>query len=134
MDNFVDPKSDWIDSMKFATEEPTPKPDMVNTPPHYIHGGIETIDLIEAMLTPEEFRGYLKGTIYAYRERAPYKGTMDLDYDKALWYWNRLNSRKIMDKEALNKCTEEALSNIKNQLISEISHPATDRSPLNPIF
>ena len=74
--------------------EITKKEDMVNSPPHYIHGGIETIDLIEAMLTPEEFKGYLKGTILAYRERAPYKGTMDLDYKKALWYWDRIHGGK----------------------------------------
>ena len=64
--------------------------DMVNRPAHYIHGGIETIELIKAFLTPEEWRGYLKGTIYAYRDRAPYKGQTESDYAKAKWYYDRL--------------------------------------------
>ena len=69
------------------TYEPT---DMVNRPAHYMHGGIETIELIKAFLTPEEFRGYLKGNIIKYRERAPYKGQRELDYAKALKYWEWL--------------------------------------------
>ena len=71
----------------------TPKPkddDMVNSPAHYMHGGIETIELIKAFLTPEEWRGYLKGTIYAYRDRAPYKGQTESDYAKGKWYFDRL--------------------------------------------
>lgn len=64
--------------------------DMVNSPAHYMHGGIETIELIKAFLTPEEFRGYLKGTIYAYRDRAPYKGQTESDYAKGKWYFDRL--------------------------------------------
>ena len=45
------------------------KPDMVNSPPHYTVGGIETIDYIQAKLTPEEFRGYLKGSCIKYSSR-----------------------------------------------------------------
>ena len=43
-----------------------PKTDNVNHPAHYKVGGIETIDYIEAKLTPEEFRGYLKGNALKY--------------------------------------------------------------------
>ena len=64
--------------------------DMVNSPAHYMHGGIETIELIKAFLTPEEWRGYLKGTIFAYRDRAPYKGQMEQDNEKAVKYWEWL--------------------------------------------
>ena len=64
--------------------------DMVNSPAHYMHGGIETIELIKAFLTPEEWRGYLKGTLYAYRDRAPYKGQTEQDYEKAVRYWEWL--------------------------------------------
>jgi len=31
------------------------KSDMVNHPPHYTQGGIETIEYLEAKLTPEAF-------------------------------------------------------------------------------
>ena len=40
--------------------------DMVNRPPHYVQGGIETIDVIQSRLTKEEFVGYLKGTKMKY--------------------------------------------------------------------
>ena len=35
--------------------------DMVNNPDHYNQGDIECIDAIRAMLTDEEFIGYLRG-------------------------------------------------------------------------
>ena len=65
-------------------EEPTT--DAINSPSHYLHGGIETIEVIRMMLTPEEFKGYCKGNIIKYRERAPYKGKEEEDYAKALKY------------------------------------------------
>ena len=64
--------------------------DMVNNQSNYKYGGIETIDLIKAFLTPEEWRGYLKGTLYANRDRAPYKGQTEQDYEKAVRYWEWL--------------------------------------------
>ena len=64
--------------------------DPVNNPAHYHHGGIETIDIIRTMLTPEEFIGYCKGNIIKYRERAQFKGKPDEDYAKAKWYHDRL--------------------------------------------
>ena len=65
-------------------EEPTT--DAVNSPSHCLHSGIETIEVIRMMLTPEEFKGYCKGNIIKYRERAPYKGKEEEDYAKALKY------------------------------------------------
>ncbi len=63
--------------------------DMVNSPPHYNMGGIECIDAIEASMTPEAFKGYLKGNIqkYIWRYEAK-KGVEDLE--KAQWYLNKL--------------------------------------------
>ena len=65
-------------------------PDMVNQPPHYTVGGIETIDFIKAKLTPDEFRGYLKGNVLKYLTRAGHKGNANEDIDKMVWYANRL--------------------------------------------
>jgi len=67
-----------------------PKVDMVNAPPHYTAGGIETIDYIQAKLTPEEFRGYLRGNILKYSSRAGLKGDAGEDIDKMVWYANKL--------------------------------------------
>ena len=64
--------------------------DPVNHPSHYNHGELETITIIEMMLTEEEYRGYLKGNILKYQARAPYKGNAEQDYAKAKWYFDEL--------------------------------------------
>ena len=68
------------------------QPDLVNHPAHYTHGGIETIDFIQAKLTPEEFRGYLKGNILKYGSRLGHKDNDMQDAGKLNWYTNKLRS------------------------------------------
>ena len=63
--------------------------DLVNHPPHYNKGGIECIDAIEAMLTHEEFVGYLRGNSLKYRWRFRYKNGIQ-DLEKAEWYEKKL--------------------------------------------
>lgn len=65
--------------------------DNVNSPEHYKVGGIETIDFIKAKLTPEEFRGYLKGNVLKYASRAGHKNNAVEDAGKLAWYANRLS-------------------------------------------
>ena len=64
--------------------------DMVNNPPHYTDGGIETIDFIEAKKLP-----YHLGNAVKYISRAgkkePEKTAEDLK--KAVWYINRYISK-----------------------------------------
>lgn len=63
--------------------------DMVNSPPHYNTGDIECIDAIQESMTPEAFKGYLKGNVQKYIWRYEAKnGTQDLE--KAQWYLNKL--------------------------------------------
>jgi len=64
--------------------------DMVNHPPHYTYGGIETIDYMKAKSTPEEFRGHLRLTSIKYLSRVGHKGEALEDYKKARWYLDRL--------------------------------------------
>ena len=45
----------------------------IEQPAHYLVGGIEAIDVIEAKLTPEQFRGYLLGSSLKYQLRANHK-------------------------------------------------------------
>lgn len=68
-----------------------PKPDMVNHPPHYTHGGIETISYIRAKLSPEEYVGYLRGNIMKYTSRIGLKGESNEDAGKIEWYSKELN-------------------------------------------
>lgn len=63
--------------------------DAVNHPSHYTTGGIECIDYIQEKLTPEEFRGYIKGNVIKYLTREQHKNG-DEDIRKAQWYLNRL--------------------------------------------
>jgi hypothetical protein len=58
--------------------------DMVNHPPHYKAGGIETIDFIEA-----KGLGYHLGNVVKYVTRADHKGNKLEDLKKAQWYLNR---------------------------------------------
>jgi len=75
----------------WATKEKPPviQEDLVNHPPHYADGGIECIEAIEAQLTAEEYRGYLKGNIAKYVWREKHKGGTEL-LKKAQWYLSRL--------------------------------------------
>jgi hypothetical protein len=60
------------------------KSDMVNHPPHYKAGGIETIDFIEA-----KNLGYNLGNVVKYVSRADLKGNKLEDLQKAKWYLDR---------------------------------------------
>ncbi len=58
--------------------------DMVNNPPHYTQGGIETIDFIEA-----KSLSYNLGNVVKYITRADHKGNTVEDLMKARWYLDR---------------------------------------------
>ena len=63
--------------------------DLVNSPAHYVSGGIECIDALEASSTPEEFQGYCKCNAQKYLWRWRDKGGVQ-DLQKARWYLDRL--------------------------------------------
>ena len=66
--------------------------DIVNNPPHY-KKGIETIKIIRAKLTDQEYKGYLKGTIMKYNTRIGLKGSKQdeiNDAGKLRWYAQEL--------------------------------------------
>ena len=63
--------------------------DAVNNPTHYTTGGIECIDAMQAMLSREEFIGYLRGNIFKYQWRYKHKNGVE-DLRKADWYAQRL--------------------------------------------
>lgn len=76
--------------MQSSIERPAPDivaqhhTDMVNHPPHYKAGGIETIDFIEA-----KELGYHLGNVVKYVSRADHKGNKLEDLKKAQWYLAR---------------------------------------------
>ena len=92
----------WFEQVKEEVEEMSDCPggvcpvpwakkeiDNVNHPPHYTEGGIECIEAIEAQLTPEEYKGYLKGNVAKYIWREKHKGGIE-SLKKAQWYLNKL--------------------------------------------
>jgi hypothetical protein len=80
--------------------------DPVNFPIHYADGnGVECIDAIEASMSTEEFKGFLKGNVQKYVWRYAQKNGAE-DLKKAKWYLERLIKLREFE-EAMAKVTEE---------------------------
>lgn len=77
-----------------VTTSSVPAADPVHSPSHYTSGGIEVIDVLRAKLTPEEFRGFLKGNVIKYMLRAEHKGGAQ-DYKKGCVYATWLAEQSI---------------------------------------
>ena len=99
------------DMMRRMTEsqgagQPAITADMVNHPPHYTKGGMETIDIMEAKSTPEEFKGHLKLTALKYLTRAGHKESELQDAKKTQWYvnrWVKTLEKEIVKFEVIDK-------------------------------
>ena len=78
-----------------------PDPGLTNDPVNPNHYkktyAKEVIELIQASLTPEEFKGYCKGNMLKYRFRAGYKGDRDEDLKKSNWYQDKL--KEVSDED-----------------------------------
>lgn len=61
---------------------------------YYDAGGIETIEVIKAKLTPEQLKGYLLGNVIKYISRLNFKGTAVRDAEKLKFYANWLEQLK----------------------------------------
>lgn len=72
--------------------------DSINSPSHYADSTIECIDAMEAMMTPEQFIGYLRGNVFKYQWRYEKKNGIE-DLKKAQWYLERL-TEKVAEKNA----------------------------------
>lgn len=70
--------------------------DPVNSPLHYTAGRIECIDTIEASMTPQGFKGFLKGNCIKYLHRYENKNGKE-DLLKCQWYLEQLLS--YLDRE-----------------------------------
>jgi len=80
-------------ALKQAVNTPF-SPDLVQHPPHYsgTKNGVECIDAIRESMPIEEFKGYLKGTVYKYIWRAGKKENANelTDLKKAQWFLDYL--------------------------------------------
>lgn len=64
--------------------------DVVDGPEHYTAGGIESIDVMQAKMTPEQFEGFLLGNIMKYAHRFNHKGLKKESAGKIRWYASKL--------------------------------------------
>ena len=58
---------------------------------YYDAGGIETLDIIKAKLTLEQYEGYLLGNVIKYATRMMHKGCKERDAQKCATYANQLD-------------------------------------------
>lgn len=79
-------KSNW--KVASVTTSTSSVKDLINSPPHYKVGGIETIDFIEA-----KNLGYNLGNVVKYISRAEHKDKKLDNLKKAQWYLNRAVSK-----------------------------------------
>jgi hypothetical protein len=84
--------TDFMEDKVCAPKETLSAYDEVHKPAHYNSGKVEAIEAIEASMSPEEFKGYLKGNALKYLWRYAYKGKPTQDLDKAEWYLARLRA------------------------------------------
>lgn len=88
------PQEHWIEELPSINDGEWDKVDIhlednVNHPNHYASSTIECIDAMEAMLTPEQFIGYLRGNIFKYQWRYEKKNGIE-DLKKSQWYLKKL--------------------------------------------
>lgn len=76
--------SEWQSSA--TPSERLRKPSDPVNPSHYQRGEIECIDALRSCLTPEEFRGYCKGSAIAYLWRLGQKDAPEQEAKKTGWY------------------------------------------------
>jgi hypothetical protein len=72
--------------------------DIINKPPHYTHGDIEPIDVIESWQL-----GFCVGNALKYIARYRHKGAPVADLSKAIWYLQRELTR--MQDAAFDRAT-----------------------------
>jgi hypothetical protein len=92
--------------------------DPVNSPSHYAQWSIECIEGIEASMSSEAFKGFLKGNCQKYLWRYEHKNGKE-DLLKCQWYLNKL-IEAIETDEAFAQRIENAVS----EAFAETKEPA----------
>lgn len=94
----------------------------VNHPAHY--GGdtvYETIKVLEAWQARERFIGFLEGNVIKYLSRAGKKSGGIEDYEKALWYQEKLvEFLKRVPAEPMNSEIQKTLGRVLSNILSAV--------------
>ncbi len=70
---------------------------------YYDAGGIETMDYLRAKLTPEQFKGFLLGSLLKYPSRSNFKGCFRRDIEKSGIYSKLL--LELPEQEPCDLCS-----------------------------
>ena len=122
--------------------------DPVHSPIHYAAGLIECIEAIEASMSPEAFKGFLKGNIQKYVWRYETKGGIE-SLQKAQWYLTRLIATVEVEegrKQAIYDAVKDVLAMEEKVNYDPDDYmasgcpdgfcpmPGTRQGPLEPMF
>ena len=92
----------------------------VEHPKHYRLEGIkEVLDVIRYALSEEEYLGFLKGNVIKYALRAPYKGELEQDWEKASYYADLVKNEQAPEEE---KLTEEDFESEEEELFRMVDY------------
>jgi hypothetical protein len=100
--------------------------DPVNSPSHYAQGGIESIEAIQASMSSEAFKGFLKGNCQKYLWRYERKNGKE-DLLKCQWYLN-----KLIETIETDEAYAQQLENTISEFLSELKTPLDDTEPADP--
>lgn len=111
--------------------------DTIFNPKHYMQGSHECIDEIKAMLTPEEFKGFLKGNVIKYRYRANLKnGKEDLaKADNYAYYLMHGCFKKVKDNDSVSDNSDnDPIPDVFGYIINNSNNLFSDLEKLNQVF
>ena len=92
----------------------------VEHPKHYRLEGIkEVLDVIRYALSEEEYLGFLKGNVIKYAIRAPNKGELEQDWEKASYYADLVKNEQAPEEE---KLTEEDFESEEEELFRMVDY------------
>lgn len=111
--------------------------DTIFNPKHYMQGSHECIDEIKAMLSPEEFKGFLKGNVIKYRYRANLKnGKEDLaKADNYAYYLMHGCFKKVKDNDSVNDNSDnDSMPDVFGYIINNSNNLFSGLEQLDQIF
>ena len=111
--------------------------DTVFNPKHYMQGSHECIDEIQAMLSPEEFKGFLKGNIIKYRYRANLKnGKEDLaKADNYVYYLMHGCFKKVKDNDSVSdNSNNDPMPDVFGYIINNSNNLSSGLEKLDQVF
>ena len=92
----------------------------VEHPKYYRLEGIkEVLDVSRYALSEEEYLGFLKGNVIKYALRAPYKGELEQDWEKASYYADLVKNEQAPEEE---KLTEEDFESEEEELFRMVDY------------